>query len=169
LNFSSNFEAQYTIIDPFFSLKAQDFPGNTKIIRQPVETMDLGVFKTLDENDILFIDSSHICKIGSDVNFEILEILPSLKKGVLIHFHDIPMPFEYSKIYAINPSFRVFWNESYMLQAFLICNNDFQILLPMAMLQAYFSTELKEIFPNSLKTDFGWVSGSFWIRRISGS
>lgn len=162
-----NHETKYTIIDPYSSLDITQFPINTNIMLQPVELVNLEIFESLEENDILFIDSSHVCKTGSDVNFEILEILPILKKGVLIHFHDIPMPFEYPNVYATNPDFRVFWTESYLLQAFLICNNDFQIELSMSYLQANFLEDLKIAFPHSLKADFGWVSGSIWIRRVS--
>jgi hypothetical protein len=169
LNILDNHQTNYTIIDPYSNLDQKNFPKSTNIKRKPVELMDLTFFESLEENDILFIDSSHISKIGSDVNFEILEILPLLKKGVFIHFHDIPIPFEYPKIYATNPSFRMFWTESYLLQAFLICNNDFQIILPMSYLQRYYLEDLKEAFPHSLKTDFGWFSGSFWIKRISKS
>ncbi len=169
LNAYSNFECKYTIIDPYSSLKDNNFDKNTTIIRQPVETMDLDIFKELEENDILFIDSSHVVKIGSDVNFEILDVVPALQNGVLVHFHDISLPFEYPKAYATNPKFRVFWNEAYLLQAFLACNNDFEVLLPMALLQAEFTPELKKLFPSSQRTDAAWISGSFWIRRIAGS
>lgn len=169
LNILQNHVNEYTIIDPYSSLDQTNFPKNTNIIRQPVELMDLEFFESLEENDILFIDSSHVCKIGSDVNFLILEILPLLKRGVLIHFHDIPLPFEYAKIYMTNPNFRVFWTESYLLQAFLICNSDFQIILPMSYLQKYYLEDLKMAYPHSSKTDFGWVSGSLWIKRISKS
>lgn len=167
LNIFDNHFTEYTIIDPYSSLNQSNFPKSTNIIRQPVELMNLEIFELLEENDILFIDSSHVCKIGSDVNFEILEILPRLKKGVIIHFHDIPLPFEYSKTYATNSNFRVFWTESYLLQAFLICNNDFQIILPMSYLQKYYLEDLQNAFPHSTKTEFGWVSGSFWLKRIS--
>lgn len=169
LNILQNHETKYTIIDPYTILDQTNFPNNTNIIRQPIELMDVEKFKSLEENDILFIDSSHICKTGSDVNFEILEILPLLQRGVLIHFHDISLPFEYEKIYATNPKFRVFWNEAYLLQAFLICNCDFEIIIPMSYLQKYYLEDLKIAFPQSSKTDFGWVSGSFWIKRISKS
>jgi hypothetical protein len=167
LNSLENHKTKHTIIDPYFALNQKDFPESTVIIRQPVETMELDIFASLEENDILFIDSSHVCKIGSDVNFEILEILPRLKKGVLIHFHDIPLPSEYPKIYATNPRFRVFWTESYLLQAFLICNSDFEIILPMSYVQTHCLERLKMAFPHSLKTDFGWASGSFWIKRTA--
>lgn len=167
LNLLENCNAKYTIIDPYSRVDQLKFPENTTILRQPVETINLAIFETLGENDILFIDSSHVCKIGSDVNFEILEILPLLKKGVIIHFHDIELPYEYPKTYSTNPKFRVFWTESYLLQAFLIMNIDFQTIIPMAYLQKAYLEDLKMAFPHSSKTNWGWVSGSFWIKRVS--
>lgn len=164
-NFNQGFNTKYTIIDPYISLNKQLLPLNFEILKKQVEVMDLKLFKSLGNGDILFIDSSHVCKIGSDVNFEILEILPILAKGVYIHFHDINLPNEYPKIYATNPNFRVFWTESYLLQAFLTCNREFEIILPMAYLQQHYLDKLKNLFPNSTKTELGWVSGSFWIKR----
>jgi len=100
LNLLENFETDYTIIDPYSVLDVLHFPQHTTITKEPVELVSIDVFESLEEDDILFIDSSHTCKIGSDVNYEILEILPRLKKGVFVHFHDIPLPYEYPKIYA---------------------------------------------------------------------
>lgn len=158
-------DTEYTVIDPYSTLDKNNFSKNTKIVKEKVEEMDVDFFKKLEENDILFIDSSHVCKIGSDVNFEILEILPILNKGVIIHFHDIELPHEYSKIYAKNPKFRMFWTESYLLQGFLSCNNDFEIILPMNYMQRNFEKEFRNYFPNSNKVEnFG--SGSFWIKKI---
>lgn len=81
-------------------------------------------------------------RTGSDINYSILNILPILKKGVIIHFHDIPMPFEHNKIYFTNPNFRVFWTESYLLQAYLINNNNVEILAELK----YLMTEKKIYF-----------------------
>ena len=87
-------------------------------------------------------------RTGSDVNYAILDILPILKKGVIIHFHDIPMPFEYNKAYFTNPNFRVFWTESYLLQAYLINNKNVEILAALKFLM----TEKKDLFSKSLQT-----------------
>jgi hypothetical protein len=81
--------------------------------------MDLAFLEELKENDILFIDSGHTVRTRSDVNFLILEVLPRLAPGAIVHFHDIPLPFEYQKVYFTNPTFRVFWTEAYLLQSFL--------------------------------------------------
>jgi len=117
----------YTIIDPYSEINVKNYPHCMELLKQPVETLEPEFFTQLNENDILFIDSSHVCKTGSDVNFEILEVLPILNKGVIVHFHDIGLPYEYSKVYFTNPAFRVFRTESYLLQAFLSCNKDFEV------------------------------------------
>jgi hypothetical protein len=141
------YKPQYIIIDPYSNLDVSLFPEGTELFKQRVETLDPSYFQLLNANDILFIDSSHVCKIGSDVNFEILEVLPSLNRDVYIHFHDISLPYEYPKIYATNPSFRMFWTESYLLQAFLSNNPNYEILLPMGYIQVRYGNEFRTMFP----------------------
>jgi len=119
----------------------------------------------LEKDDILFIDSSHTVRIGGDVNFLILEILPKLKPGVIIHFHDIPIPNEYPKIYYLNPKFRVFWTESYLLQAFLSLNVEFEILMAIGFIMKVHDEEFKHFFPYYNKNENLLISSSFWIRR----
>ena len=96
------------------------------LIEKPVQEVDLSLFQKLEENDLLFIDSTHVSKVFSDVNYEIFNILPSLKKGVYIHFHDIFFPFEYPIQWTRKGWF---WNEAFLLKAFLQYNDSFQIEL----------------------------------------
>ncbi len=101
---------EYTIIDPHPSemISGGRLPGLTRLIAERVEGAP-DPFVDLIENDILLIDSSHTGKIGGDVNYLILDVLPRLAPGVIIHFHDIALPYEYPKAYHTNPHFRVFW------------------------------------------------------------
>lgn len=92
-------------------------------IKEKVQNLEKSFF--LNTN-LLFIDSSHIAKIGSDVLYEIFEILPCLKRGSLIHFHDIWIPGNYP--IDITESGYQFWNESYFLQAFLLYNKKYEVL-----------------------------------------
>ena len=140
----NSIKCNYTIIDPFPDklIKNNELKNITNLYEEKAEQTDISLFKTLKKDDILFIDSSHMVRAGSDVNYAILDILPILKKGVIIHFHDIPMPFEYNKIYFTNPNFRVFWTESYLLQAYLINNNNVEILAALK----YLMTEKKIYF-----------------------
>jgi hypothetical protein len=81
-------------------LKDSDKISHT-IINKKVQSIDLDTFLSLSENDILFVDSTHVSKVGSDVNFILFEVLPALKPGVLIHFHDIFYPFEMPKHWVL--------------------------------------------------------------------
>ncbi len=159
--------SEYTIIDPYPGEMVSKLPAVSRLIKEKVECVDLKLFEKLENNDILFIDSSHTVKTGGDVNFLILEVLPRLKTGVLIHFHDIGLPYEYPKIYFTNPQFRVFWTEAYLLQAFLAFNSKFEILLAMSYLQTNHMDEFCKAFA-PFKLEDNWSSsGSFWIRRKS--
>ncbi len=123
----NTFECELVAIEPYPNdVLVAGFPGLSKLLTKEVQDIPLSEFKKLQENDILFIDSSHVLKVGSDVQYEILEILPTVNKGVIIHFHDIFLPTEYPKDWILK-DYR-FWNEQYLLQAFLAFNNHFEVL-----------------------------------------
>ena len=140
--------------------------------------MDL--FTSLRENDILFIDSSHVISVGSDAVFEYLEILPRLHKGVVVHAHDIFMPSDYPREPVLKNM--CFWSEQYMLQSFLSLNQSFEVLWGSSAMQAFHSDALEQNFPR-WSTNYAnvpkdkrrfvptidgkrtWPS-SFWMRRI---
>jgi predicted O-methyltransferase YrrM len=92
-------------------------------IKKKVQNLEKSFFFNAN---LVFIDSSHVAKIGSDVLYEIFEILPNLKSGSLIHFHDIWIPGNYPKD-IIETGYQ-FWNESYFLQAFLLHNKKYEVL-----------------------------------------
>ena len=138
------------------------FPGLSSLVEKRVEELDLAVFSELRENDILFIDSSHILKIGNDVQRLYLEVLPGLRKGVIIHIHDIFLPTEYPKEAGLN-RYR-FWTEQYLLQAFLSFNNTFEVLWAGSYMHLNNPEKLEEAF-SSYNEKERWP-GSFWIRKI---
>lgn len=172
---------QLSFIEPFPErlkslLKNKDFKNNNlKIIEDFAENVDLNHFKSLEENDILFIDSSHVAKIGSDVCFFLFEVLPILKKGVLIHFHDIFNRFEYPKEWIYEGRA---WNEAYMLRAFLQYNSSFEIILFNSFLEDTNQEWFKENMPLCLtlhekrKTHNGTPyflpnrGQSIWLRKL---
>ncbi len=163
------YRCEFTAIEPFpVRLSPTALPPDFKLIQQRVQEVPLSTFSQLQENDILFIDSSHVCRTGSDVNYEILEILPRLNQGVLIHFHDIFLPWEYPRSWVVGD--HRFLTEQYVLQAFLSCNLDFEIVWgsyhmlrehPQALDQA-FATFRPDITPPGT-----FLPGSFWIRRAT--
>jgi hypothetical protein len=138
------------------------FPGLQSLMEQKVQDIELDFFSQLDSGDILFIDSSHTVKIGGDVNYLFLEVLPRLKPGVIVHVHDIFLPFEYRRDWVLD-EFR-FWTEQYLLQAFLTFNSEFEVLMANNYLNHYHEEELKVAFPDLSS----WGGGSFWMRRKAG-
>ena len=147
-------------IEPFpREFLRQRFLGLHSLIEKKVEDVDLEFFSQLGPGDILFIDSSHTVKIGGDVNYLFLEVLPRLKPGVIVHVHDIFLPFDYRRDWVVD-EFR-FWTEQYLLQAFLTFNSEFEVLMANSYLGHYHKEDLKTTFPNSP----WWGGGSFWMRR----
>ena len=156
-----NIEGHLTSIEPYPSPSLKkSFPGH-ELIQKEVQDVNLSLFKSLKENDILFIDSSHILKIGGDVQYEYLEILPRLNSGVLIHIHDIFMPSEYLKSWVMHN--KRFFTEQYLLQAFLAFNNDFEIIFPGSYMHTHYPELLEKTF-DSYKHEVEWPS-NFWIRK----
>lgn len=137
------------------------FPGFAELLETKVQSLPLARFSALEANDIVFIDSSHVVKIGGDVVYEYLEILPRLKPGVIIHCHDIFLPAEYPKEWILND--HRFWSEQYLLQAFLAFNRSYEVLMAGSFLHMNHSLKLKAAFA-SYDPDTAWP-GSFWMRR----
>jgi hypothetical protein len=135
------------------------FRGLHSLIEKKVQDMDLDFFSQLGPGDVLFIDSSHTVKIGGDVNYLFLEVLPRLKPGVIVHVHDIFFPFDYRRDW-VKEELR-FWTEQYLLQAFLAFNSEFEVLIANSYLSYCYGKDLKATFP-SLPALGG---GSFWMRR----
>jgi len=126
-------------------------PGLKELIPLPVQQVPLEMFRSLEAGDILFIDSSHVVSIDSDVLHECLRILPELAPGVLIHFHDIFTPLDYPEKFV--KTNLCFWGEQYMLEAFLSFNSAFRIAWSGSAMQQFRPEILREAFP-------GW-EGSF--------
>lgn len=153
-----NYRCHHICIEPYEAGYLSKL--DVEFIKKPVEQMDLNLFESLEDGDILFIDSSHIIRPGGDVLFEYLEILPRLKKGVYIHIHDIFSPNDYLKEWVedgVN-----FWNEQYLLEAFLSCNDNFKVVCSVNLLKNSYYANLKEVCPFLSEER---EPGSFWIQR----
>lgn len=152
-------DCELVAIDPYPNDEVRNgFPGLSKLINRKIQSVDVREFQNCD---LLFIDSSHVVKIGGDVNYEILEIIPRLKVGCLIHFHDILLPGEYWKEWVKGG--RLFWTEQYLLQAFLAFNRDFDILWASRYMHLKNAPGIKAIFPY-FEPDKHHIM-SFWLRR----
>ncbi|HXC56159.1 MAG TPA: class I SAM-dependent methyltransferase [Rhizomicrobium sp.] len=134
------------------------------VIRQRVEKLDATLIEALEENDILFIDSSHMIRPQGDVLHECLGLLPVLNPGVLVHIHDIFTPRDYPEKWVIGD--RRLWNEQYLLEAFLCFNSEFSVILAANFLAHGHRSQISEAFPLLSKSTFH-EPGSFWIQRRS--
>ncbi|WP_414584587.1 class I SAM-dependent methyltransferase [Scytonema sp. PCC 10023] len=154
----------FTFIEPYperlYSLFNEKDQRQHKVIEKPVQEVELELFQTLDAGDILFVDSSHVVKIGSDVAHIIFEILPRLKPGVIVHFHDVFYSFEYPKEWVKEGRA---WNEDYFLRAFLQYNSVFQILYFNSFMGQFYQNELERKMPLCLRN----TGGSLWMKKAA--
>ena len=107
---------------------------------------------------ILFIDSTHVSKIGSDVNSLLFDILPKLNRGVYVHFHDVFYPFEYPQEWVYQG---LAWNEAYILRAFLQHNDAFKIVFFNTYLELFYREKFENSMPLCLKNP----GGSIWLTK----
>ena len=136
-----------TCIEPYPSPELRKFAARTptiQLIESPVQAVSHELYQSLGPGDILFVDSSHVVRPGSDVNHIVLEVLPRLESGVLVHFHDIYFPYDYQR--DVLTTF-LHSNESSLLQAFLTFNKRFRILFSLSYLHYNQPDALKDIFP----------------------
>jgi hypothetical protein len=155
---------QCTFIEPYPELltsllKPEDLERIT-VLPTRVQDVGLDVFRELDAGDVLFIDSTHVSKVGSDVNYLFLEVLPSLNADVLIHVHDVFYPFEYPCDWILDGRA---WNELYLLRALLQQSAAYEIVLMNSFLAHEHRGELGNNMPLALKNP----GGSIWLRKKS--
>jgi predicted O-methyltransferase YrrM len=161
-NAADGARAEYTVFDPYANADLQRDCPEATIVPKKVEEIGLEPFLELDAGDILFIDSSHTVKIFGDVNFLFLTVLPRLRPGVIIHVHDIFFPRDYLPHHFFRSGVRQFWQEQYLLHAFLMFNEAFEILVSWSYLHFEAAGKVRTLFP--------WYHSSrcpssFWMRR----
>jgi hypothetical protein len=153
-----------TVVEPYPErVLALLCPGDREritLLDTPVERLDIAVFDSLSSDDILFIDSTHVAKTGSDVVYELHRVLPRLAPGVMIHFHDIFPGFEYPQPWVFEGRG---WNEAYALRAFLEFNASFEIALWPSLLYQLDPDRAREAIPNLSRN----VGGCIWLRRVA--
>lgn len=154
-----NGRGELTCIEPFPEARLNSAQLNIELIPKQLEAMDPEFFSSLEDNDFLFIDSSHTVKFGSDVYHAFLEILPRIAPGVWVHVHDIFFPHDYPAEWLINR--RLALNEQYFLQAFLSFNHDFRVALSNHWLCLDHVNDTARVWPNTLSPS------SFWMKRVA--
>jgi len=157
-------DLQLTFIDPnparLYELLKENDDTTITIHRDLVQNVPIELFDVLEKDDILFIDSTHVSKKGSDVNWLFLEVLPRLRPGVIVHVHDIFFPFDYPDAWLHRD-----FNETYLLQAFLSYNNVFQIMF----FNSWFWREHTDIVSRYLPEGARAKPGSIWLRKATSS
>lgn len=155
-----------TFIEPhperLLSLIRDEDHERIEIIQKRVQDVDVSRFLQLEKDDVLFVDSTHVSKIGSDVNYIFAEILPSLRQGVYVHFHDVFFPFEYPRNWIYEG--RAF-TEAYLLRAFLTFNNAYEIVFFNTFLEDLHRKEFIRDMPLCLRNE----GASIWLRRVGDS
>lgn len=159
---NSLWNPEVTFIEPYpdrlMTLLREDDKQKVKLIDKKIQDVPLDVFSALEAGDLLFIDSSHVVKCGSDLQLLMFEILPRLKPGVFVHFHDVFYPFDYPSEWLNEGKY---WNENYFLRAFLSYNSEWQIVFFNSYIHCIFGNLIKERMPLCTKNS----GGSLYIQR----
>jgi predicted O-methyltransferase YrrM len=142
-------------------LRKDDF-NRIDVLDTRIQDAPLECFRALEAGDILFIDSTHVSKVGSDVNYIFSEVLPVLRPGVYVHLHDIFYPFEYPKEWIYEGRA---WTEAYLLRAFLAFNSAYEIVLFNSFLERFHRERFFHMMPLCLKNE----GGSIWLRRTDNA
>ena len=151
--------ARYVCIDPWPRPLVEEAINDVELLRCQVEDLDVRLFEQLRANDVLFIDSSHVVRTAGDVCFIILEVLPRLAEGVLVHFHDIFFPSDYPKEWIAEK--HLFWTEQYLVHAYLAENTHAQVVFASHYMAKRYPHEVRQSFP-----DAPWIGGaSLWIQK----
>jgi hypothetical protein len=151
---------ELTCIEPYpMDFLVDGVTGISRLIQQKVQDVPLETFDALESGDILFIDSSHVAKTGSDVNYLYLQVLPRLKAGVVVHIHDIFFPHDYPKHWVMELGYN--WNEQYVVQAMLMFSSGFEVMFCCSYAMARFPELVGQAVGGP---PFG--GGSLWIRRL---
>lgn len=150
-----------TCIEPYPEPFLQETVGGIdRLIQAKVQDVPLEEFDALAAGDVLFIDSSHVSKAGSDVNHLFFEILPRLASGVRIHIHDVFLPFEYPRSWLLEQGRS--WNEQYLLQALLMYNPLFEVVFG----SSYCAWKYPELMHHTIAgTEAAAGGGSLWIEK----
>jgi hypothetical protein len=155
-------DCELTFVEPYPTLLLKligEAASRVRVLEKPVQQVPLSIFDALQAGDILFIDSTHVMRTGSDVCFELFEILPRLSRGVLVHFHDMFWPFEYPRSWSVDENRS--WNELYAVRAFLTYNDAWRIVLFNDYLAKLERPMIEATYPQFLHN----TGGALWLLR----
>lgn len=153
---------EITCIEPYpRPFLRRGVPGLARLLEQRVQDVPLSTFSALQAGDVLFIDSSHVSKTGSDVNYLFFEVLPRLQAGVRIHIHDIFLPNEYPRSWVVDENRS--WNEQYLVRALLMYSSGFVVRFGSSFAFTRYPDEVRKALALEPGAAFG--GGSLWIER----
>lgn len=155
---------ELTFIDPYPQLLKEVLGKSAtrttiRILECEIQQVSLDMFGSLTADDILFIDSTHVLRTGSDVSYELFEILPRLSPGVLVHFHDMFWPFEYPWSWVVEDNRS--WNELYAVRAFLTDNANWRV----AMFNDYMAKLERDLIDKTYPQFYKNSGGALWIQK----
>lgn len=153
-----------TFIEPYpdrlETLLRNDDRARSRVINLPIQAVPLELFGTLMAGDVLFLDTTHVAKTGSDVNHEFFQILPRLASGVIVHFHDMFADFEYPDVWIFDENKS--WNEQYMMRAFLMYNTAFEVIYS----NDGFARRRADIVRRHCSAILSNPGGGLWLRKL---
>jgi hypothetical protein len=153
-------QTHYRAFDPYPGVAEPPPAGLDELVPASAQDVPRDVFDQLAAGDVLVVDTTHTVKTGGDVNRIVLEVLPALLPGVVVHFHDIFLPWEYPRIWA--EEYGLYWSEQYLLQAFHALNPEFEVICALHALSREHPDRLQHLVPS---WNGGAAPGAFWIRR----
>lgn len=162
----SSRETEVVAVEPYPDEELRDLErthDNLTLRESKAEDLGVDYYTSLERGDFLFVDSSHVMRVGNDVNHLYLKVLPQLPEGVFVHSHDIWFPREYPRSWLLEDHH--FWTEQYLLQSFMAYNEAFDVVWAGGYMAEEYSERLDEVLTNyDPDSD---RPGSFWIRRTS--
>jgi hypothetical protein len=161
-NTDNGVATEHLAYDPFprRQILGDDPPPPTRFEPLSATEVPLDAFRALEAGDVLFVDTTHTVKLGSDVNYIVLEVLPVLAAGVIVHFHDIFLPWEYPRVWF--EKMQYYWAEQYLLQAFLAFNDAFEVLIPARAVAHDYQERLAAVIDSFTPET---RPGAFWMVR----
>ncbi|WP_410587359.1 class I SAM-dependent methyltransferase [Amycolatopsis sp. lyj-23] len=157
-------ELELTCVEPYPELLQSLFrPGDedrVRVLGQAVQDVPLETFAQLQAGDVLFIDSTHVVKAGSDVNYLFFEVLPRLNDGVWVHVHDVFFPFEYPMDWLVEGRA---WQEDYLLRAFLMYNRRFEV----RWYQQFMWAHHRDLLEGRIPELAGNSGGNIWLQKVA--
>jgi predicted O-methyltransferase YrrM len=152
---------EYTAVDPHPGTRiSAGVDGLTELDRRSAVGLPLERFTSLAAGDLLFVDSTHTVKLGGEVTEIVLEIIPRLASGVLVHFHDVFLPYEYPRTWFERDGY--YWAEQYLIQAFLAFNRDYEVLVAAHLLHREHHDDLRDLLQSAAPLT---SPGALWVRR----